>query len=92
MNSLLFCEHCRNYTNHTFVVDSGVCNICIGINPNPFEKDEYGLYINADNYSEIKAHIKDYKSSTIKPVTFKAKYLKTKIKLSKRLQKLRAWI
>lgn len=28
-NNLLFCEHCRSYTKHTFVVNVGVCNICI---------------------------------------------------------------
>lgn len=27
-NNLLFCEHCRSYTKHTFVVNVGMCKIC----------------------------------------------------------------
>lgn len=29
IKNLLFCESCRSYTQHTFVVNVGVCNICI---------------------------------------------------------------
>ena len=34
-NNLLYCEHCRNYTNHTFVVNVGVCKVCIKTNKKP---------------------------------------------------------
>jgi len=34
-NNLLFCEHCRYYTKHTFVVNIGVCQVCIKTNKKP---------------------------------------------------------
>lgn len=41
-NNLLYCETCRSYTRHTFVVNTGVCNVCIKENkPN----EEWGLVV-----------------------------------------------
>ena len=37
-NNLLYCESCQHYTRHIFVVNTGVCNVCIGQNKKPDPK------------------------------------------------------
>lgn len=49
-NNLLYCESCKHYTRHTFVVNVGVCQVCIGQNK---PKKEWDLVIGLQKLGKL---------------------------------------